>query len=48
MVQTSLWYIDNGSVINYDQLYEQVMYELCHQHTPYWFTNDEVARIQER
>ena len=41
-------YIDNSSVINYDQLYAQVMYELCHQQTPYWFTNDEVARIQER
>ena len=40
-------YIDNSSVINYDQLYAQVMYELCHQQTPYWFTNDEVARIQE-
>ena len=41
-------YIDNSSVINYDQLYAQVMYELCHQHTPYWFTNDEVARIQQK
>ena len=41
-------YIDNGSVINYDQLYAQVMYELCHQQTPYWFTNDEVARIQQK
>ena len=41
-------YIDNSSVINYDQLYAQVMYELCHQQTPYWFTNDEVARIQEK
>ena len=41
-------YIDNGSGINYDQLYAQVMYELCHQQTPYWFTNDEVARIQQK
>ncbi|HBF05301.1 MAG TPA: helicase, partial [Prevotella sp.] len=40
-------YIDNGSPITYDQLYAQVMYELRHQHTPYWFTNDEVARIQQ-
>ena len=40
-------FIDNNSAINYDQLYAQVMYELCHQQTPYWFTNDEVARIQE-
>ena len=41
-------YIDNSSGINYDQLYAQVMYELCHQQTPYWFTNDEVARIQQK
>ena len=41
-------YIDNSSDINYDQLYAQVMYELCHQQTPYWFTNDEVARIQQK
>ena len=41
-------YIDNSSVINYDQLYAQVMYELFHQQTPYWFTNDEVARIQQK
>ena len=41
-------YIDNSSVINYDQLYAQVMYELCYQQTPYWFTNDEVARIQQK
>ena len=41
-------YIDNGSPISYDQLYAQVMYELNKQQTPYWFTNDEVSRIQER
>ena len=41
-------YIDKSAVINYDQLYAQVMYELCHQQTPYWFTNDEVARIQQK
>ena len=41
-------YIDNSWVINYEQLYAQVMYELCHQQTPYWFTNDEVARIQQK
>ena len=40
-------YIDNSSVINYDQLYAQMMYELRDKQTPYWFTNDEVARIQE-
>lgn len=38
--------IDNISPIAYDQLYAQVMYELNEQHTPYWFNNDEVARIQ--
>ena len=40
-------YIDNGSAINYDQLYAQVMYELRDNNTPYWFSNDEVDRIQE-
>ena len=40
-------FIDNSSVINYDQLYAQMMYELRDKETPYWFTNDEVARIQE-
>ena len=41
-------YIDNDSIINYAQLYAQVMHELRHNLTPYWFTNDEVARIQEQ
>ncbi len=41
-------YIDNGSPIDYAQLYAQVIYEVCEEKTPYWFTNDEVARIQER
>lgn len=41
-------YIDNGSPIDYNQLYAQIVYELCNQHVPYWFNNDEVARIQER
>ena len=40
-------FIDNNSAINYDQLYAQMMYELRDKQTPYWFTNDEVARIQE-
>lgn len=40
-------FIDNNSAINYDQLYAQMMYELRDKKTPYWFTNDEVARIQE-
>ena len=33
--------------IDYDQLYAQVVYELRQQHAPYWFNNDEVARIQQ-
>lgn len=41
-------YIDNDSVISYDQLYAQVMHELRHNLSPYWFTNAEVARIQEQ
>ena len=39
-------YIDNSGEIDYEQLYAQVMYELKG-NTPYWFNNDEVARIQE-
>ena len=37
----------NSSVINYDQLYAQMMHKLRDKQTPYWFTIDEVARIQE-
>ena len=40
-------YIDNTGEIDYDQLYAQVLYELKEAKTPYWFTNDEVARIQQ-
>ena len=40
-------YIDNGSPIDYEQLYAQVLYELREQKIPYWFGNEEVARIQE-
>ena len=40
-------YIDNTGDINYDQLYAQVLYELRVQRSPYWFNNDEVARIQQ-
>ena len=39
-------YIDNAGEIDYDQLYAQAVYELTVAKTPYWFTNDEVARIQ--
>ena len=40
-------YIDNTGEIDYDQLYAQVLYELREQKSPYWFNNDEVARIQQ-
>ena len=39
--------IDNAGEINYDQLYAQVLYELRELKAPYWFNNDEVARMQE-
>ena len=41
-----LW-IDNTGDIDYEQLYAQVLYELHEKKTPYWFNNEEVARIQE-
>ncbi len=40
-------FIDNSGDINYEQLYAQVLYELLEMKTPYWFNNDEVARIQQ-
>ena len=40
-------YIDNAGDINYDQLYAQVLHELREDEAPYWFHNDEVARIQQ-
>ena len=40
-------FIDNTGEIDYDQLYAQVLYELRELKSPYWFNNDEVARIQE-
>ena len=40
-------YIDNVGEIDYEQLYAQVLYELREQKAPYWFNNEEVARIQE-
>ena len=39
--------IDNTGNIDYDQLYAQVVYEIRQLNSPYWFNNDEVARIQE-
>ena len=40
-------YIDNEGEIDYGQLYAQVRYELKVAKIPYWFSNDEVARIQQ-
>ena len=40
-------YIDNSGEIDYQQLYAQAVYELTVAKTPYWFSNDEVARIQQ-
>ena len=39
--------IDNTGDIDYSQLYAQVVYELRDQQAPFWFNNEEVARIQE-
>lgn len=38
--------IDNLSPINHLQLFAQVKHELLQDKIPYWFSNDEVARIQ--
>ncbi|MBQ8990057.1 MAG: DUF3874 domain-containing protein [Prevotella sp.] len=40
-------YIDNAGEIDYGQLYAQVVYELTETKTPYWFSNDDVERIQQ-
>jgi len=40
-------YIDNTGDIDYEQLYAQILYELRELKSPYWFNNDEVARIQQ-
>ena len=39
--------IDNTEAINYEQLYAQLLYEINEKQTPYWFTNNEVIRIQQ-
>ncbi|MBQ9675717.1 MAG: DUF3874 domain-containing protein [Bacteroidaceae bacterium] len=39
--------IDNTEAINYEQLYAQLLYEINEKQIPYWFTNDEVIRIQQ-
>ena len=40
-------FIDNTGEIDYEQLYAQVLHEIRELKSPYWFNNDEVARIQE-
>ena len=40
-------FIDNTGEIDYEQLYAQIMYELVELKAPYWFNNEQVARIQE-
>jgi len=40
-------FIDNTGDIDYEQLYAQIVYELRELKSPYWFNNDEVARIQQ-
>ena len=39
--------IDNIGDLDYGQLYAQVVYEIREQGAPYWFNNEEVARIQQ-
>lgn len=39
--------IDNTGDIDYGQLYAQMVYELRELKAPYWYNNDEVARIQQ-
>ena len=40
-------FIDNTGEIDYGQLYAQVLHEIQELKSPYWFNNEEVARIQE-
>ena len=40
-------FIDNAGDIDYEQLYAQVLYEIRELEAPYWFNNEEVARIQQ-
>ena len=39
--------IDNIGDIDYEQLYAQVLHEIRVLEAPYWFNNEEVARIQQ-
>ena len=40
-------YIDNTGEIDYEQLYAQLVYEVNELKAPYWFSNEQVARIQQ-
>ena len=40
-------FINNSGEIDYEQLYAQILHELIDEKAPYWFNNDEVARIQQ-
>ena len=40
-------FIDNVGDVNHEQLYAQVIHELRNEEAPYWFNNEEVARIQQ-
>ena len=40
-------FIDNTGEIDYEQLYAQVVHEINDLKAPFWFNNDQVARIQE-
>ena len=40
-------YIDNSGEIDYGQLYAQLVHEVNELKAPYWFTNEQVARIQQ-
>ena len=40
-------YIDNTGEINYEQLYAQVLYEIRELNAHYWYSNEQVDRIQE-
>ena len=40
-------FIDNAGDIDYEQLYAQVLHEIRVLEAPYWFNNQEVARIQQ-
>ena len=40
-------YIDNVGEIDYEQFYAQILNEVIELKLPYWFDNEEVARIQQ-